>query len=79
MALSDLFEISLDELVMGKENSSSQENPKLAEYIEKKICTPENKKVAQKSVRMIGIFVAIILAVDIISIIIYFAVYGVPK
>lgn len=76
VAISDLFGISLDELVIGKkvskcENENTQKSSK--------IWTPEAKKVAEKLVKMIGIFAAIVLTIDIISMIVYFAVYGVPK
>lgn len=76
VAISDLFGISLDELVIGKEVSKCEnENTQKSS----KIWTPETKKVAEKAVKMIGIFAAIILTIDIISMIVYFAVYGVPK
>lgn len=78
MALSDLFQISLDELVMGKEKEKGNIG-ELSDKSQAKIRTSENKKVAEKGIKMIGIFAAIILGIDVISMIIYFAVYGIPK
>lgn len=76
VAISDLFGISLDELVIGKEASKTEiENTKKPS----KICTTETKKVVEKALKMIGIFAAIILTIDIISMIVYFAIYGAPK
>lgn len=45
MALSDLFEVSLDELVMGKEKESSGD---YADKDEAKILTSENKQIVKK-------------------------------
>ena len=40
---------------------------------------PENKKTAKKGLKILGILAGIVLAIDIISMIVYFLVYGVPK
>lgn len=77
MALSDLFGVSLDELVMGKEKTEEYADNK-GKAIEK-ILTTKNKETIKKGFKVVGIFVGLILAIDVISMIIYFAVYGVPK
>lgn len=79
MALSDLFGVSLDELVMGKEKLPPEEcADKNGKTIEKKLTT-ENKQIIKKGLKVAGIFAAVILTIDVISMIIYFAVYGVPQ
>lgn len=71
IALCDLFDVSMDELVMGKE-AVKQENSS-------KTDSDEKKMLIKKGLKVISIFAGIILAIDVISMIVYFAVYGVPK
>ena len=82
MAISDLFDISLDELVSGKTpvvTKDSQTSSSMAQILEEKILTSENKKKTKKGLKIAGIIAAVILAVDVISMIIYFLLYGIPK
>lgn len=82
MAISDLFDISLDELVSGKTpvvTKDSQTSSSMAQILEEKILTSENKKKTKKGLKIAGIITAVILAVDVISMIIYFLLYGIPK
>ena len=82
MAISDLFDISLDELVSGKApvvTKDSQTSSSMAQILEEKILTSENKKKTKKGLKIAGIIAAVILAVDVISMIIYFLLYGIPK
>ena len=81
-ALSDLFGISLDELVTGNspvvcENVS--EKSEVLNVLEEKMFTPENKKKAKKGLKIAGIIAGIIFALDFLTMIIYFLVYGIPK
>lgn len=82
IALSDLFGISLDELVSGK-SPQAAENPvkksEVAQVLEEKVLTAENKKKAKKGLKIAGIVAGILLAVDVISMVVYFLLYGVPK
>ena len=71
VALSALFNVSMDELVMGKE-AVTQDNPSKTDSDEKNV-------LIKKVLKVISIFAGIILAIDVISMIVYFAVYGVPK
>ena len=71
VALSALFNVSMDELVMGKE-AVTQDNPS-------KTDSEEKNALIKKVLKVISIFAGIILAIDVISMIVYFAVYGVPK
>lgn len=90
ITLSAYFGITLDELVLGKkdmpenmtENMTDNTVGKTVEKvmdIGEKIFTPENKKKVRKGFKIAGIVAAVILAVDIISMVIYFVLYGVPK
>lgn len=66
VAISDLFEMSLDELVLGKEQTD-------------KLLTPENKKKVRKIVRIIGVAAAVIFIIDLISMMVYFLLFGIPS
>ncbi|HKM34088.1 MAG TPA: helix-turn-helix transcriptional regulator [Lachnospiraceae bacterium] len=78
--LSDFFDISLDELVMGKEvDSTSQPESSFIKSVEYKVFTVENKKKMKRILRVIGVVLLILLAVDFLSMIIYFSVNGIPK
>lgn len=90
ITLSAYFGITLDELVLGKkdmpenmtENMTDNTVGKTVEKvmdISEKMFTPENKKKVRKGLKIAGIAAAVILAVDIISMVIYFVLYGVPK
>ena len=81
IAISDLFDVSLDKLVMGKEDEP--QNPtttksELVTVLNEKVLTSNNKKKAKSVLKIVGIIAAVILLVDVISMIIYFAVNGVP-
>lgn len=76
IAISDLFEISLDELVTGKPAAFTKES--IAE-IEQKIGTDENKKKIKKILKIVAIVFGIILLIDIISMIIYLSLCGFPQ
>lgn len=79
--LCDYFDVSLDELVLGKEIEKkivNQENV-IAKILDEKILTDDNKKKTKRNLKLIGIILAIIVGVDFLSMIIYFIVYGVPK
>lgn len=82
MAISDLFDISMDELILGKEQSIKEEVVDSNQFLriyEEKICTPENKKVAKKGLKIIGIIAGVVLAIDLISAVVAFLIYGIPN
>lgn len=82
IAISDLFEISLDELVLGKTQPNDTQPQKQNSFIntlEEKVCTLRNKNRLLKVLKIIGIILGVLVAVDVISMIIYFCVNGVPK
>lgn len=81
IAISDLFDVSLDKLVMGKEDEPqipTTTKSELVTVLNEKVLTSNNKKKAKSVLKIVGIIAAVILLVDVISMIIYFAVNGVP-
>lgn len=68
VAISDLFEVSLDQLVMGKE-SVMNEN----------VLTMENKKRMKRGLKVAGVILLLMVLIDMISMIVYFILYGVPQ
>ena len=81
-AMSDLFDVSLDYLVMGKESDPQTSTVTKSEFVtvlQEKVLTSDNKKKAKSVLKIAGIIAAAILLIDVISMIIYFAVYGIPQ
>ena len=72
IAISDLFEISLDELILDKKPETINECSIKPEQIKDKVFT-------KKVLKIIGIVFAIIMVIDIVSMIVYFGLYGFPK
>ena len=80
IAMSDLFGVSLDNLVMGKEEAQTPAVGKseFAAVISEKVMTDTNKKKAISVLKILGIIASAILLIDAVSMIIYFAVNGLP-
>lgn len=82
-AISELFEVSLDELVLGKEQKPSGTGAsnigEIREVLEEKVLTPDNKKKVGKGLKIAGIVAGVIVGLDIISMIVYFVLFGAPK
>ena len=82
-AISELFEVSLDELVLGKEQASMENGAsnvsEIRNVLEEKVLTPENKRKVGKGLKIAGILLGVIVVLDFISMIIYFALYGAPR
>lgn len=82
IAMSDLFHVSLDQLILGKEPetpASTAPKSELMDVIHEKVLTPQNKKKAKSVVKIIAIIFGVVLLVDVISMIVYFAVNGIPQ
>lgn len=82
IALSDLFEISLDELVLDKEPTPIGEisaKTEIVSELKEKVLTDANKKNAKKFLKISAIIFGIIFLIDVISMIVYFILYGFPK
>lgn len=73
VAISDLFEISLDKLVKGEETVYGGDVSTKLELVN------ELKEKAKQGVKIAAIVFGIILLIDVISMIVYFSFYGIPK
>lgn len=82
-AISELFGVSLDELVLGREQTPSETGAsniaEIREVLEEKVLTPDNKKKVGKGLKIAGIVAGVIVGLDFISMIIYFVLFGAPK
>ena len=72
--LGELFEISLDELVLGKVPVTSK-----LDELGAKVMTTENKQKAKKGLKIVGIIAGTVLTIDAVSMIVYFLIWGFPK
>ena len=84
VAISDLFEVSLDELVKDKapEQAQPQEQVVTSAFysdLKKHVLTEENKKKTQKGLKIAGIAFGIFLLVDLITFVIYAIFFGLPQ
>ena len=82
IAISDMFEISLDELVMDKVPTQIGENSfksEIASELKEKVLTDENKKKAKKGLKIAAIIFGVIFLIDVISMIVYVSLYGFPQ
>lgn len=83
VAISELFEISLDELVLDKvpeEADTSAQVVKSEFYsdIKENVLTDENRKKAKKGLKIAAIVLGIIVLIDLISFVIYVLMNGFP-
>lgn len=83
VAISELFEISLDELVLDKvpeEADTSAQVVKSEFYsdIKENVLTDENRKKAKKGLKIAAIVLGIIVLIDFISFVIYVLMNGFP-
>lgn len=82
VAISDLFEISLDELVLGRVAETGNQSMKAsdtAETMKDRVFTSDNRRKIKKVLKAAVVIVGILVGIDIISMMIYFILYGVPK
>ena len=82
IAISDMFQISLDELMMDKVQTQTGETPSKAEIVnelKEKVLTDENKKKAKKVLKIAAIILGVIVLIDVISMIVYVSLYGFPQ
>lgn len=81
--LGKLFNCSMDYLLKAEvtEKRGVQESgfTEKVEEISKKVMTDKNKGKAKKVLKIIGIIFAVVLAIDIISMILYFGILGTPQ
>lgn len=87
VAISDLFGISLDELVLDKVPEPVPEvqpakpdiYSEIKADIKANVLTDSNRKKIKKGLKIAGIILGAILAIDIISFVVYVALNGFPK
>ena len=84
VAISELFDISLDELVLDKavkKDEVSEQTVKSDLYsdIKEHVLTEDNKKKTKKGLKIAGIVLGALLLIDLISMIVYFVFFGMPK
>lgn len=82
IAISDLFNISLDTLITGKEEEpqpTTTTKPEFITVLNEKVLTEKNKKKAKSILKVVGIIAGVVLAIDAITMIIYFAINGFPQ
>ena len=83
-AISDLFGVSLDELVKGEAPEpivSSETIVKSQFYsdVKEHVLTEGNRKKAKNGLRIAGIIVGIVVLIDILSFVVYVVLYGLPQ
>ena len=84
VAISDLFEMSLDELVKGEEPKLAEPSEQIVKSelysdIKEHVLTVDNKKKAKKGIKIAGIILGIFVLIDVISFLIYVIMYGLPR
>ena len=87
IAISDLFGISLDELILDKsptpppvvQSAKSEVYSEIKSDIKEKVLTDSNRKKVRKWLKIAGIILGAVLVVDLISFLIYIAINGFPK
>ena len=84
VAMSDLFGISLDELVLDKKENqtvASEQVVKSELYsdIKEHVLTEENKKKTKKGLKIAAIAIGIFVLIDLITFIIYVVMFGLPQ
>lgn len=83
VAISDLFDVSLDELVKGEEPEAVDApeqiiKSELYHDIKEHVLTEDNKKKAKKGLKIAGIIVGLIILIDMISFVVYVIMHGLP-
>ena len=77
-----IFDCSMDYLlkedIVEKSGVSSASSEGAFEKIKRKVLTEQNKRWAKRILKITGIVLAVIVAIDVISLIVYFAVVGIP-
>lgn len=82
VAISDLFEVSLDELVLDKvpvHAGGTSVKSEIVNGLRQKVLTDENKQKAKRILRLAAIIFGIVVLIDIISLIVYLSLYGFPQ
>ena len=82
IAISELFDISLDELVLDKASApppaAQPEKSELYTDIKEKVLTEDNKKKAKKGLKIAAIVLGAFVLIDLVSFVVYVSVNGFP-
>ena len=76
--LSEIFDVTTDYLLKGIEPVETNDHKTMADVVDQKILTEKNGKRAKSIFKWVLIILGAIVAIDLISMIIYFIVNGVP-
>ena len=76
--MSDIFEVTTDYLLKGIEPVKNDEHKTMADVIDQKVLTEQNSKRAKTALKWFLIGFGILLGIDLISMLIYFLVNGMP-
>ena len=76
--MSDIFEVTTDYLLKGIEPVKSDDHKTMADVIDQRVLTEKNGKRVKTALKWFLIGFGILLAIDIISMIIYFIINGFP-
>ena len=76
--MSDIFEVTTDYLLKGIEPVKTDDHKTMADVLDQKILTEKNSKRAKTAVKWFLLGFGALLAVDLISMLIYFIVNGFP-
>ena len=84
IAISDLFELSLDELVKSEEPKTTGKSEQIVKSefysdVKEHFLTEENKKKTKKGLKIAGIIAGIIVFIDALSFIVYVIMFGLPR
>jgi len=76
--MSDIFDVTTDYLLKGIEPVKSDDHKTMADVIDQKVLTEKNSRRVKTALKWFLIGFGILLAIDIISMIIYFIINGFP-
>ena len=83
VAISDLFEVSLDELIKGEESKTAEPSVRIVRSelysdVKEHVLTEDNKKRATKGLKIAGIIAGVIVLIELLSFIVYVIMFGLP-
>ncbi len=76
--MSDIFEVTTDYLLKGIEPVKNDDHKTMTDVIDQKVLTEQNSKRAKTALKWFLIGFGILLGIDLISMLIYFLVNGMP-
>ena len=76
--LGKLFDCSMDYLMKEEVIEKGDVQTSILTEISRKVVNPKNKDKSKKLLKIIGIILAVVLVIDIVSMIVYFCILGIP-